>query len=292
MKPWIKDLDREAFKSGVYSQSYQDELLSIIFANVEVKNPVPYCVEFGFSSTTLSDGTGANTARLILDNNWDSLLLDIENENLEINLHRHFLKSSNIAEVFKQHQVPEEPEYISIDVDSTDLWIFDVLLKEYRAMVFTVEYNSHYPLGAAITFPNDPMEKWEGDRGYGASLKALNMVATKHGYSLLWVVPPFDAFFIRNDLIDDGSGNICFPLEKWAKCAKIVCHKPLKNKNKARVFIDYEVYLRTEGDVEMSRRSAYPICRKYLTANLSDSISSFLKSMLPRKVKIFLKKLF
>lgn len=37
------------------------------------------------------------------------------------------------------------------------------------------------------------------------------MVAESNGYSLLWVVPKLDAIFIRNDLIDDGSAEICFP---------------------------------------------------------------------------------
>ena len=179
--------------------------------------------QFGFNSTSLTGGSGSNTASLILNENWDSLLLDGSNENPAINLRKHFLSSSNICDVFRKYNVPREPEYISIDVDSTDLWLFDALLENYRAMVFSVEYNSHFPLDKAITFPNSPEERYEGDRGYGASLKALNMVASEHGYSLLWVVPPLDAFFIRNDLIEDGTGNVVFPLEKWRSCTKIVC---------------------------------------------------------------------
>ena len=79
------------------------------------------------------------------------------------------------------------------------------MVKDYKAMVFSVEYNANFPVEVAITFPNNPKEYWQGDRGYGASLKALNMVAVKNGYSLLWVVPFLDAFFIRNDLIDDNT---------------------------------------------------------------------------------------
>lgn len=264
MKEWINNLDIKPFGSGTYSQSYQDKLLDIIFANIGTINSTPYCVEFGFNSTFLTDGSGANVASLILKDKWDSLLLDGENENPEINLHKHFLLSSNIAEVFRQHHVPRQPEYISIDVDSTDLWLFEALLKDYKAMVFSVEYNSNYPLDAAITFPNDPKERWEGDRGYGASLRALTMVAAKHGYSLLWVVPCLDAFFIRNDLIDDGSNQICFPFSKWKQCTRIVSHKALENRRRVKIFIDYEVYLSTSGDTAKSRESAYPICKKYL----------------------------
>ncbi len=52
-------------------------------------------------------------------------------------------------------------------------------------LVFLVEYNAHFPLDAAITFPSDRQERGEGDRGYGAALKALTMVAQKHGYPTL-----------------------------------------------------------------------------------------------------------
>ena len=291
MKNWIKDLDAKTFGSGTYSQSYQDELIDIVFNNIKSKSPTPYCVEFGFNSDSLTVGTGANVARLVLENKWDYLLLDGENENPAINLHKHFLTSLNISKVFQQYGVPQEPEYISIDLDSTDLWLFDALLRDYRAMLFSVEYNAHYPLSAAITFPNDPNEKWGGDRGYGASLKALNMVAVKHGYSLLWVVPCLDAFFIRNDLIDDGTDQICFPFEKWKPCTQLVCHRPLNDRSKAKIFIDFETYVNTDGDIEKSTLNAYPICKKYLAASFSETVRLQIKKMIPKKIKFIMKTL-
>jgi hypothetical protein len=264
MKAWISELEHRNFESGKYSQSYQDKLLEAIFENIGTVNPTPFCVEFGFNSPDMLQGSGANVASLVLEKNWDSLLLDGDNENAAINLHRHFLTPSNICEIFQQYGVPKEPEYVSIDVDSTDLWLFEAILKQYKAMLFSVEYNANYPIDAAITFPNDPSERWQDDRGYGASLKALNMVANAHDYSLLWVVPGLDAFFVRNDLIEDGSSQLCFPLEKWAPCTNLVCHKTVKDPQRVEIFMDYEVYVATNGDVEASQRAATPICRKTL----------------------------
>ena len=68
--------------------------------------------------------------------------------------------------------------------------------------MYKPEYNSHFPIDAAVTFPNDITEFWENDRLYGASLRALNIVGEKHSYSLIHVIKPLDAFFIRDDLID------------------------------------------------------------------------------------------
>lgn len=264
MHQWIKNLERRKFTSGRYSQSYQDELLEIIFKNTGTRNPTPFCVEFGFDSKNLIEGTRPNVSRLILEHNWGSILLDGDNENDAIDLHKHFLKPSNICAIFEKYNVPKEPEYVSIDVDSTDLWLFEALIKEYRAMVFSVEYNSHFPIDAAITFPDDGNEYWQGDRGYGASLKALNIVANNHGYSLLWVVPGFDAFFIRNDLIDDRSRETSFPFESWRAHSHYRLHPPLKDPSRLGIFIDYEVYLSTSGDLDASRKAARSVCRRYL----------------------------
>lgn len=264
MKDWIKQLDKVSFGNGSYSQSYQDQLLDIVFDNVGTTNHTPFCVEFGFNSTALTSGSGANVANLVLERGWSCLLLDGDNENPSINLHKHFLLPSTIAAVFKQYHVPSQPEYISIDVDSTDLWLFESLLGTYKAMLYSVEYNSNYPLDSAITFPNDPNERWQGDRGYGASLKALDLVARRHGYSLLWVVPSLDAFFIRNDLIDDHTEEISFPFEKWRAFTGVINHGPLKNRDRVNIFVDYEVYLATNGDLSSSRKAANAVCKRYL----------------------------
>ena len=112
------------------------------------------------------------------------MLLDGSHANPSINLYRHFLTAENICDVFALQGVPTEPEYISIDVDSTDLWLLRHLLTRYKAIVYTVECNSCFPLDRAMTFP-DALDGWHGDRGYGASLKALQMVAAEGGYSLL-----------------------------------------------------------------------------------------------------------
>lgn len=264
MKDWIKQLEQRHFGSSSYSQSYQDALIDFVFDNISTVNEKPFCVEFGFNSDSLTVGTGANVSKLVLEHGWDSLLLDGTHQNSEINLYRHFLTPDNICGIFKQYGVPKEPEYISIDVDSLDLWLFEAILRDYRALLFSVEYNANYPLDKAITFPNDPTEHWERDCGYGASLRALTMVAEQNGYSLLWVIPPLDAFFIRNDLIDDGSGDIVFPFTKWKGCTGISIHARLKRRERVSIFMDYEVYQQTNGDIAASRAAGRVACEQYL----------------------------
>ncbi|WP_269538821.1 hypothetical protein [Cerasicoccus fimbriatus] len=242
--------------------------MDIIFENIGTVNNPPYCVEFGYNCDSLTGGSGANVAKLILDHGWKHLLLDGGNENPAINLHQHFLYSHNICEIFRKYNVPQEPDYVSIDVDSTDMWLFDAVLKEFKPRALTVEYNSHFPLDRAITFPENSEEQWVGDRAFGASLKALNIVAQNHGYSLIWVIPCLDAFFVRNDLIDDGSGELTFPYEKWEHCCKLVNKKPLYDPKRTAIFLDYEVYLKTGGNEEAAHQAAQDVCNHVLLDTL------------------------
>jgi len=101
---------------------------------------------------------------------------------------------------------------------------------------------------------------------YGASLKALTMIAAEHGYSLVWVVPKLDAFFVRDDLIQDGTDKITCPYKKWADCTNIRPHQALKDREKAKIYLDYEVFTSSNGDVEASKRAAYKTCMTYLAA--------------------------
>lgn len=268
MKRWVEELAAKEYPKGEHSQGSQDHVLREIFTHVGTANTPPLAVEFGFDADSLTGGFGSNVANLVLHQGWRAILLDGGHENASINLHREFLTSANIVEVFTKHGVPAEPDYVSIDLDSTDLWIFRVLLKHFRARVYSVEYNSHFPLGAAITFPDDPAERWQQDRGYGVSLKALVLAAAAEGYSLVKVVPKLDAIFVRNDLLDDGSGALVPALETWRPATSLAFHAPLRDPSRVGIFLDYEVWQQTGGDMAASRAAALEVCRQSLLGNV------------------------
>lgn len=264
MKSWVAALAAASVPQGRYSQGCQDGILAEIFRHVPQVNSPPFAVEFGFNAAALDGGSGANVARLVLEEGWRALLLDGGNENASINLRREFLTAGNIVDVFRKWHVPEPPDYVSIDLDSTDLWIFRALLPHVRPSVYSVEYNSHFPLDAAITFPDDPAERWQEDRGYGASLGALVAVAGEQGYSLVAVAPRLDAFFVRDDLLDDGTGSLAPPLEHWRSATGIRFHAPLRDPARAEMFLDYRVWRDSGGDVAAARDAAREVSRQAL----------------------------
>lgn len=252
---WVWDIARH--ERRVYSQGTQDGVLEFIFHNVGEGDK--FCIEFGFNSNTLTGGSGPNVAHLVLNRGWKCLLLYGTFENSSINLHREFLTSQNLASVFAKYHVPAEPDYVSIDVDSCDLWLFRSLLQHYKPRVVTVEYNAHFPLDRAITFPDDPSLHWNNDRAYGASLLALYLVGLEFNYVLVHVVRDLDAFFVRGDLVDARP-----PLSRFASTTGRMLHLPCTTGNDQRL-LDYAVWKSSGGDATLANEAAHALCKQVLT---------------------------
>ncbi len=275
MDSWINKIDKnKLIKDRSYSQSYQDSLIDLIFKNIK-KNKNPFCVEFGYNCNSIYKNNRGNCTKLIIDHEWDYTLFDCNNENPSKNLYKHLLSSKNICKIFKKYKVPLDVDYISIDVDSIDLWLFDALLKEYKAKLFSVEHNTNYPIERAIT-KIENSNPYEGDRLYGASLKALNLVAEKYGYTLIWVVEELDAFFVRNDLIEKELTMFKPNLKKWRSISNTICHKPVKDKERLKECLDYEVFIKSNKNIEKSIDAAQDICKKVLLENSFREYKQFL----------------
>lgn len=105
-----------------------------------------YFVEFGFDAREYEASMGANTASLHKQG-WDGLLLDRQFENSKINLHKELVTPSNIVGILEKYNVPYDVDYISIDIDSVDVFVFFAILQsKYRPAVISSEYNCLLPL--------------------------------------------------------------------------------------------------------------------------------------------------
>ncbi len=208
---WIYELHTLSGLKGPKSQGAQDFYFEQIFANIGSTNR--YFVEFGFNEPNYtSGGSGANTWNLY-DLGWRGLLLDGTRENADINLHAHYLFEQNIATILSKYKVPKEPDLLSCDMDSHDIFVLRGILNAgYRPRVFTTEYNSNYPLEYAIalidpTVIGEDVSNYDfGFKGcaWGASASALRIIAEKFGYTLIGRVGLLDLVWLRNDLIEEN----------------------------------------------------------------------------------------
>jgi hypothetical protein len=71
---------------------------------------------------------------------WDGLLIASTQQDLTLtltdtasNLHAHVVTPDNVVSIFNGHHVPLEPDYVSIEMDSVDVWVARSLLSsKYR----------------------------------------------------------------------------------------------------------------------------------------------------------------
>lgn len=104
-----------------------------------------------------------------------------------------------ILEFFEKN---EEIDFLSIDVDGIDYYIFENLL--IRPKIICIEYNFWFGKNIKCSVPYNKDFIWkEGSLYSGASLKALNSLANQKDYFLVALESNcVNAFFIRGDLKD------------------------------------------------------------------------------------------
>ena len=208
------------------SQATQDALLVSIFERIGVTNL--FYVEIGVNDVE-NRGTGSNTRFLATTKwpgvcsryganapktvhrwaSWTGVLFDKDNENHKIGLYRHTFTVHNAANAFAERGVPLEPDYISIDIDSCDIWVFKGLTQGgYRPRVVSIEFDKWQRIlekdgtsGAANCDADPPRTH----AMHGSSLGALWKVAKAQGYELVAIACDLDAFFVRSDLLCNGT---------------------------------------------------------------------------------------
>lgn len=204
-----------------YSQAGQDGVIESIFNAIGVTNK--FFVEFG-----AGDGVHlSNTANLRLHQGWTGLLMDAAAPPYNNGLvQQERITIENAQNLFFKYKVPRAFDYLSIDLDGLDWWVWRSITVFWPRVV-SIEFNSKFRWDESFTIRYDPDHVWDGTDYYGASLSALHRLGTRKGYQLVHIVENLDAFFVRNDCLGPLATKrpeellpepiICFPesTRKW-----------------------------------------------------------------------------
>lgn len=251
---WVQDL--RLYGRSVYSQGNQDGIIEKIFRHIKPNNRT--FVEFGFGYTSMRNIAqklrGTNTYNL-RQSGWNGMYFDAMIEHEPINLYKELLTPENIVSVFARRGVPIDVDYVSIDIDSIDLWLLQALLNStYRPTLISVEHNANFPYDASVTVDKEWMP-WNSDCVYGASIAALSNVAGKAEYDPVYVEGRLDVFFIRRDRLKE-SGGAGLNLENMKELFPMPqkTHR-MTNDSKLYRFVDFDTFQRT-GDMDLARKDA------------------------------------
>ena len=192
----------------VFSQYGDDGIIQFMINKLPIKSQV--FIEFG-----VEDYHESNTRFLLMNNNWKGLVIDgssqninfIKNESLfwryDLTAIHSFINAENINDIFTKNGFEGEIGILSIDIDGNDYWVWKNINTVKPAIVIA-EYNSVFGAEHAITVPYIPefeRNKYHYSCLYwGASLKALNMLANEKGYYFVGCNSAGNnAYFVNND---------------------------------------------------------------------------------------------
>lgn len=189
----------------VFSQTGEDGVIARIFDVIGTTDKK--FVEIGTGK-----GKQCNTRHLRESLDWSGAMVDKKKENLSINLHEVFVTQENVVEVLaKLGVLVGEFDFLSIDIDGNDWYVWRAIAKHYSPRVVCVEINPNFGDEDRVIAYN-PEFGWNRHKHYrnfyGATPTAMVKLAKTLGYSLVYICSAINAFFVRNDLVLDRFGVV------------------------------------------------------------------------------------
>jgi hypothetical protein len=210
---------RHLHESGksIYSQYEQDGVIDAIFKLINTSNKV--YVEIGGGSIN-------DNSRNLLENGWQGFVINsgnyFMNKKLNVQIKEALVTKDNINQVLSELEIPSDFDFLSIDIDSHDLSVWNAIDNSlYKPRLVSMEFNSGFPIDieAMINSNNNSFYWDEYSKNYGSSFKANLEVAQNKGYDYVYHLPFTDVFFVREDVtpeqlkhIDSASTYDPFPV--------------------------------------------------------------------------------
>ncbi len=202
----------EGYAQQILSQHGEDGITYELLKRVGMETRK--CVELG------SGSNGGNAGFMIAGLGYRGLLVDGDPDlagiaqatfgELGTDVTSDWVTREGVDDLLASHGFEGEIDYLGIDLDGIDWWIWEALsIAQPRIVV--VEYNAIFgpKVSATIAYHQDfsrkarmPDEEWVWPKGYfGASFTAFERLADRKGYRLVTGAPDStNAYFIRKDL--------------------------------------------------------------------------------------------
>jgi len=198
----------------VYSQTDEDGIILFLFSVIGTANKI--FVEIG-----AGDGIECNCANLAINFGWHGMFIDGNEENSASGIQFYashldtrifppkfvsaMVNRDNINDIIGNAGFRGEIDFLSIDIDGMDYWIWEAI-DCVNPRVVLVEANGKFGM-RSITVPYDA--NWIYDQHvhphyHGASLSAFTKLANKKGYRLVGTNRfGYNAFYVRNNVAQD-----------------------------------------------------------------------------------------
>lgn len=195
---------------SIFSQFGEDGIIQYLVNLIDIPNKT--FIEFG-----VEDFGESNCRFLMMKDNWRGFVIDGNDRNISRLIKNYyywkydlqaicaFVNKDNIEDLLDQSGFDHDLGILSIDLDGVDYFILSSIAK-FKPRILICEFNPIFGPTRKVTVPYD--EKFQrfkhhySGQYWGASLSAINDVATRLGYGLIGTNSAgHNAFFIRDDLM-------------------------------------------------------------------------------------------
>jgi hypothetical protein len=202
-----KRLVRHGYK--VYSQNDEDGIIAEIFRRIGTTSRT--FVEFGVET-----GVECNTAKLLVEG-WRGLWIEANSASVaalrsnfapfmkdgRLQVTESRVTAENINALIAQSGLGREIDFLSIDIDYNDYWIWKAI-DVVNPRLVAIEYNATLRPPMSLVVPYRPDAEWDGSNFQGASLEALVKLGAEKNYRIVGCsIAGVNAFFVRADLTAD-----------------------------------------------------------------------------------------
>lgn len=191
-----EEIDLFPYEKQLISQQGEDGIIEKIFKVIGTTSK--YYVDFGASDGHLC----SNTKYLREYCGWNGLQMDGRHEDPSINLFKEYVIAENIVPLLEKYNVPEEFDFLSLDIDYNDFYVWRALSRKFRPRVVCIEYNCVFGPDQDKVIIYDSKGAWDCSDYYGASMLAMYRLGVHLGYTLVYQESnAVNLFFIRNDVL-------------------------------------------------------------------------------------------
>jgi hypothetical protein len=201
------DRNLHAQEFQVFSQWGEDGIIQFLLRHIDIQNKA--FIEFG-----VEDYSEANTRFLLINNNWNGLVIDSDGQAIDrlqrsavcwgyrLKAVQSFITAENINEILTSNGFAGDIGLLSIDIDGNDYWVWRAITS-VNPVIVIVEYNYRFGSDEAVTIPYD--KSFQRGRNhpfiyFGASIKALCELGASKGYAFVGCNSNgVNAFFVRRD---------------------------------------------------------------------------------------------
>lgn len=193
----------------VFSQRGEDGIIQYIIGKIDIPNRI--FIEFGVENYTES-----NTRFLLVNNNWEGLVIDGSKDNIkfiqsdfiywkyDLTAYHSFITKDNINQLISRYTSCSDIGLLSVDIDGNDYWVWEAI-NVIQPRIVICEYNSLFgPEKKVTVLYNENFTRRSAhysDLYFGASLAAFVELGEKKGYDFIGVASTgVNAFFVRKDL--------------------------------------------------------------------------------------------